>query len=71
MLIVKSLLKTERFSSSVAARLKTCERINTFTESGWFFAYGWDGNELKVKTHADSREEYEAIMQPERTWELP
>ncbi len=64
MLITAGSVKTERFTHEVAERLKTCERINTFRDSGWFMAYGWNGDTLAVKTHADSQEEYDRMMNP-------
>lgn len=64
MFLTHNTVKTERFTPEVAFKLKKCDRVNTFTESGWFFAYGWIGNSLIVKTHANSESEYNAMMNP-------
>jgi hypothetical protein len=56
---------TERFTPEVVKRLKACDKIETFSESGWFFAYGHLNGTIVVKTHANSREEYNAAMNPQ------
>ena len=63
MLITES-QKTERFTPEIAQQLKACDAINTFTESGWFFAYGYKNDKIVVRTHANSREEYQDLMNP-------
>jgi len=62
MLLTTSATITERLTPEHAATLKTCDRIRTFRESGWFFAYGWKGDTLVLKTHADSEAQYNSLM---------
>lgn len=62
MIITTAGIKTAPLTAETAAQLKDCERVTTFTESGWFFAYGWVGDNATVLTHANSKEEYDALM---------
>lgn len=61
-MITASPVATVRFTHQVAEELKRCDRVTNFTESGWFFAYGWVGDKVTVKTHADSKAEYDSLM---------
>ena len=69
MILTTGSVKTERFTPEVAERLKTCDKMNTFCEGGWFFAYGSKDGTMLVKTHADSRADYERLMNPGSAWE--
>ena len=62
MILTTSATKTERLTAEHAVTLKACDRIRTFRESGWFFAFGWTGDKLVLKTHADDEAQFNSLM---------
>jgi hypothetical protein len=62
MILTTAATDTERLTTEHAATLKACDRIRTFRESGWFFAFGWKGEKLVLKTHADDEAQYNSLM---------
>lgn len=62
MILTSCSVETKRLTSETIALLKSCDDISTFTEAGWFFAYGWKDKVLIVKVHCNSLAEYENAM---------
>ena len=62
MILTTCSVETKRLTSETVALLKECDDINTFTEAGWFYAFGWKEGKLHVKVHCNSQSEYESAM---------
>lgn len=57
---------SERMTSAHVPLLKECDDVRTFSECGWFCALGFKGRERVVYVHANSFEEYDRMMNPEK-----
>lgn len=62
MILTSATSGTKRATPENIATLKACDRVETFSESGWCIASGFQDGRLVIAVHFDNWGQYRAVM---------